>query len=237
MDGINEYTCDCQGTGFEGVHCQINIDECASAPCVHNSTCQDLINDYACQCHPGYAGKNCQVDVSECAGAKGSDVGGDTSASGAAADGNAPDNDDGADFKTGGSGGGGGGGGEPPCLNDGLCFEKSDMSLYDNATALASLPDDVRPVFEREFDYADAAGFVCSCMPGYEGEATFSKYLSLYREATFVVGADSRVRLAPAPSFTVESQSHRGLVLVYRLGLLSGHRRMRQRPLFARRVR
>ena len=124
-DGINSYTCVCDNTGFEGIHCEINIDECASLPCVNNATCTDAINDYICTCFEGYGGKNCDQDISECL--------------------------------------------DLPCQNDGLCFEKSDVNLYTPAT-VNELPIDVRAIFDREFSYHEASGYVCSCMPGYEGE-------------------------------------------------------------------
>ena len=66
MDGINSYKCECDNTGYEGPTCEINIDECADQPCLHNSTCWDGINDYECACYPGYDGKNCQQDILEC---------------------------------------------------------------------------------------------------------------------------------------------------------------------------
>ena len=68
IDGINEYQCDCTDTGFEGDHCEINIDECAlfEDPCQNNATCVDLINAYECQCYPGYDGQNCENDIPEC---------------------------------------------------------------------------------------------------------------------------------------------------------------------------
>jgi len=34
--------CEC-ADGWEGVNCQVNIDECASIPCEHNSKCVDKV--------------------------------------------------------------------------------------------------------------------------------------------------------------------------------------------------
>ena len=65
-----------------------------------------------------------------------------------------------------------------PCQHDGLCFERSNASLYDPRVG-AQLPTEVRPVFDREFAYGEAAGYVCSCKPGYEGEfLSFSDNIS-----------------------------------------------------------
>ena len=65
-DGINEYFCNCADTGFEGLTCESNIQECESNPCTNNATCEDGIKDYTCQCFPGYQGKNCDEDIYEC---------------------------------------------------------------------------------------------------------------------------------------------------------------------------
>nr|XP_057932856.1 EGF-like repeat and discoidin I-like domain-containing protein 3 isoform X2 [Doryrhamphus excisus] len=59
-DVFNEYTCKCQ-PGFEGAHCQINVNDCASRPCKNGGTCRDLDGDYSCQCSSPYVGKQCQL--------------------------------------------------------------------------------------------------------------------------------------------------------------------------------
>ena len=61
------FTCDCNNTGYTGPTCEVDIDECLSGPCQHNTTCGNLVNDYSCECWPGFEGKECSEDVQECA--------------------------------------------------------------------------------------------------------------------------------------------------------------------------
>ena len=47
----------------------MNIDDCASNPCLNQAQCIDLVNDYQCLCAKGLKGKNCgQFDESVCSG-------------------------------------------------------------------------------------------------------------------------------------------------------------------------
>ena len=39
----------------------VEIDECASSPCLNGGACIDGINGYTCNCIPGYAGNDCET--------------------------------------------------------------------------------------------------------------------------------------------------------------------------------
>lgn len=46
-------------TGWTGVNCEENINECASSPCLPcQGKCVDQINSYRCACRPGFIGKH-----------------------------------------------------------------------------------------------------------------------------------------------------------------------------------
>eukprot|EP01047_Picozoa_sp_COSAG01_P037002 COSAG01_NODE_2915_length_6861_cov_2.886128_2_plen_2005_part_01 len=68
------YSCSCSD-GFEGQHCEIDTDECASAPCANGGTCSDStkvanmtthFQGFNCSCSAGFYGSLCQFDVDEC---------------------------------------------------------------------------------------------------------------------------------------------------------------------------
>ncbi|ELK26636.1 Crumbs like protein 2 [Myotis davidii] len=59
------FLCRCP-PGFEGDDCSVDVDECASRPCLGGGSCQDLPNGFRCHCPSGYTGLTCQEEVDEC---------------------------------------------------------------------------------------------------------------------------------------------------------------------------
>ena len=49
--------------GYHGERCQLDYDECATAPCENGGFCQNLQDNFTCHCHPGYEGRNCSTKV------------------------------------------------------------------------------------------------------------------------------------------------------------------------------
>ncbi|KAK7506491.1 hypothetical protein BaRGS_00001966, partial [Batillaria attramentaria] len=90
IDGVNGFTCSCvenySGTftnstcvstnayhricqcfpGYTGPLCDIEIDECASEPCLNGGTCTDLINGFECSCRANFTGTTCELPEKRC---------------------------------------------------------------------------------------------------------------------------------------------------------------------------
>jgi len=52
-------TCLC-APGFQGHHCENNIDDCIGIRCSNHGICQDRINAYTCSCFDGFYGNQCE---------------------------------------------------------------------------------------------------------------------------------------------------------------------------------
>ncbi|XP_049577952.1 milk fat globule EGF and factor V/VIII domain containing b isoform X4 [Syngnathus scovelli] len=73
-DVFSEYVCKCQ-PGFDGVHCQNNVNDCAGQPCQNGGSCRDLDGDFKCRCPSPYVGKHCQLRCISLLGMEGGGVG------------------------------------------------------------------------------------------------------------------------------------------------------------------
>lgn len=61
------YICNCN-SGWQGVNCDQNINECSSNPCQNGGTCTDGINGFTCTCTAQWTGPLCQTAQQECGG-------------------------------------------------------------------------------------------------------------------------------------------------------------------------
>ncbi|XP_014482747.1 PREDICTED: protein crumbs isoform X4 [Dinoponera quadriceps] len=61
-DGVNNFTCNCQDTGYTGPDCSIDVNEClgSTTDCKYGK-CENLPGTYQCICDPGYCGSSCDM--------------------------------------------------------------------------------------------------------------------------------------------------------------------------------
>lgn len=60
------YQCICRD-GFEGNHCQDDVNDCSPQPCYNGGKCIDGINWFLCECANGFTGPDCRINVNDCA--------------------------------------------------------------------------------------------------------------------------------------------------------------------------
>ena len=62
--------CECP-SGYEGIRCETNVDDCIGHTCMNNATCLDLIGSYECSCARGFTGGRCETKIAFCSGKNG----------------------------------------------------------------------------------------------------------------------------------------------------------------------
>nr|XP_045373545.1 protein crumbs homolog 2 [Camelus bactrianus] len=161
LDGVGSYRCVC-APGYGGARCQLDLDECHSQPCAHGGVCHDLVNGFRCDCaDTGYEGARCEQEVLECASAPCAHNASCLLVADPAGLGRRPD----AHVRV-----PAGYSGERcevdedecaagPCQNGGQCLQRSDPTLYGG----------IQATFPGAFSFRHAAGFLCRCPPGFEG--------------------------------------------------------------------
>ena len=67
VNGQESSFCRCK-SGFEGIHCEIEIDknDCIENPCQNSGRCIDEIDGYTCFCPAGYDGDHCENNIDDC---------------------------------------------------------------------------------------------------------------------------------------------------------------------------
>ncbi|XP_051962624.1 protocadherin Fat 4 isoform X2 [Xyrauchen texanus] len=62
---VEIFNCTCP-TGFTGVSCELDFDECYKEPCKNGGTCYNHPGTYFCQCKDGFSGLHCAIVDNEC---------------------------------------------------------------------------------------------------------------------------------------------------------------------------
>ncbi|XP_019618496.1 PREDICTED: uncharacterized protein LOC109465581 [Branchiostoma belcheri] len=62
LDSPDNINCSCNGTGFTGQMCDVDVDECADSPCVHG-VCNNTVGGFQCDCEQYYTGPLCDQET------------------------------------------------------------------------------------------------------------------------------------------------------------------------------
>ncbi|XP_073237998.1 uncharacterized protein [Porites lutea] len=65
VNNLGGYQCLCV-PGYQGKHCDQDVDECQINPCQNGGTCSNIQGSYNCSCVSGFTGKYCGNDIDEC---------------------------------------------------------------------------------------------------------------------------------------------------------------------------
>ncbi|KAF4019587.1 hypothetical protein G4228_011363 [Cervus hanglu yarkandensis] len=53
-------------TDCSSLHCETEVNECQSSPCLNNAVCEDQLGGFLCKCPPGFLGTRCDINMDEC---------------------------------------------------------------------------------------------------------------------------------------------------------------------------
>ncbi|XP_033101698.1 uncharacterized protein LOC117104902 [Anneissia japonica] len=59
------YECECI-PGYQGKHCEEDINECSALPCLNGGTCHEGVGTFSCSCLQGFTGNTCEKENDEC---------------------------------------------------------------------------------------------------------------------------------------------------------------------------
>ena len=62
VDTIDGFICECP-PGFNGSHCENNINECTDVNCTGNGICLDGLNSYSCDCNMDSLGSYVNISI------------------------------------------------------------------------------------------------------------------------------------------------------------------------------
>ncbi|XP_035672093.1 neurogenic locus notch homolog protein 4-like [Branchiostoma floridae] len=62
LDSPDNINCTCNGTGFTGQMCDVDVDECLNSPCDHG-VCNNTVGGFHCECEQYYTGPLCDQET------------------------------------------------------------------------------------------------------------------------------------------------------------------------------